>query len=203
MERQWIRAVVAVGACLALTGSAMAQTTGTITLTDGFFQIGSQSAMIDPDNPPALGYSYDGAGALVLPADQAVFQPVIVPAPPPLNQIEIDISLTEDGSGTIDPVGGAASANLSLFFALINPFLPMGCGIGPVVVNPTTDTSGTLTGTPYDSTTGTAGFVENVYEVPRSSGCSIFGPAIDAQLGLPSPSGNNQAVLNSLFSPAI
>jgi hypothetical protein len=202
MARQWIRVVVGLGACLALAGSATAQT-GTITLTDGLFEIGSQQAMIDPGNPPVLGYSYDGAGTLVLPADQAVFPPVVVPAPPPLNEIEIDISLTEDGSGAIDPVGGSASVSVSLFFALVNPFLPEGCGIGPVAVNPTTDVSGKLTGTPYDSSSGTAGFVENVYEVPRSSGCSIFGPAIDGQLGLPSPSGNNRAILSALFDPAI
>jgi len=182
----------------------MAQQTGTITLTDGSFQIGSQSAMIDPGNPPVLGYSYDGAGTLSLPAGQAMFPPVVVPAPPPLDFVEIDISLTQDGSGSIDPVGGSASASLSLFFALVrDPFLPAGCGIGPVAVNPTTDTSGQLTGTPYDSSTGTAGFVENVYNVPISSGCSIFGPIIDGVLGLPSPSGNNQAILSALFNPAI
>src|SRR5216683_6904842 len=132
MARQWIRVVVGLGACLALAGSAMAQQDGSITLTDGLFEIGSQQAMIDPGNPPVLGYSYDGAGTLALPADQAVFPPVIVPAPPPLNQIEIDISLTEDGSGSIDPVGGSASVSVSLFFLLVNPFFPTDCGIGPV-----------------------------------------------------------------------
>jgi hypothetical protein len=182
----------------------MAQQAGTITLTGGYFQIGSQRADIDPGNPPSLGYSYDGAGTLTIPADQAMFPPVVVAAPPPINFIEIDISLTQDGSGTIDPVGGLATASLSLFFALVrDPFLPPGCGIGPVAVNPTTDISGVLTGTPYDSASGTAGFVENVYDVPQSSGCSIYGPIIDSQLGLPSPSGNNAAELGALFSPAI
>ena len=137
MRRQWIRGMVGVAACLGLAGSAMAQQTGTITITDGLFQIGNQSAMIDPGNPPVLAYSYDGTGTLTFPADQAYFPPVLVPAPPPLNQIEIDISLTEDGTGTIDPVSGLATTNFSLFFALVHPFIPQGCGIGPVAVSPT------------------------------------------------------------------
>src|SRR5262249_9354392 len=113
-----------------------------------------------------------------------------------VGDVEVPPELVQAGSGTIDPTSGAASLSLLLRLHFMNPFFPSDCGIG-LTLNLTTGASGTLRGTPYDRTTGTATFVENSFAVPASDHCGFFAQMVDLVFTLPSPAGNNTAILNA------
>jgi hypothetical protein len=105
---------------------------------------------------------------------------------------------------------------------LKNPLLGETCYIGsessPIELHLTTGTSGKLKGklgTPtsevekgFESVTiFNNSLVDNTFSVPVAEGCGGFfsfliDPVVDAKLGLPSPSGNNSAILNGSLSDA-
>lgn len=105
---------------------------------------------------------------------------------------------------------------------LQNPILGPNCYIGsnsdPIVLRPKNTTQpslavapGDLDGTPNPSgalarltTTSTQG--DDTFAVPAARGCGLLGvldAAVNAQQGLPSPSGNNNLVLNNAASAVI
>jgi hypothetical protein len=116
---------------------------------------------------------------------------------------------------------GIPALGLPVKVKLENPLLGNECYIGsstePVVLKLTTGT--TKPPAPNTSITGKVGefssraegsilvisnnsLVDNVFAVPAAKGCggkafeSVVDPLINAKLGLPSPSGNNTAILN-------
>jgi hypothetical protein len=105
---------------------------------------------------------------------------------------------------------------------LVNPILGPNCYIGsnadPIVLRPQNTTRpalssaiGDLDGTPNPSgalarLTGTSTQGDSTFAVPAARGCGLLGvldPAVNAQQGLPSPSGNNNLVLNNAASAVI
>ena len=110
---------------------------------------------------------------------------------------------------------------LPLKMKLNNPFLGSDCYIGsaaePIVVNLTAGTTNPpAPNKPISGATGSLespdGFlvvviprvslVDNAFAVPRATGCggsfaALVDPAINAELGLPSPAGRNTAILNA------
>jgi hypothetical protein len=110
--------------------------------------------------------------------------------------------------------------SLPLKLHLENPFLGSSCYIGsnasPIVVNLTTGTSGSVTGTPgtFESRgEGGIGFfnknslVNNTFAAPGANGCGgvfsfLIDPIVNSKLGLPSAAGKNTAVLNGILEQA-
>jgi hypothetical protein len=105
---------------------------------------------------------------------------------------------------------------------LENPVLGPNCYIGsnsdPIVLRPENTTRptlasaiGDLDGTPNPPgrlarLTSSATQGDDTFAVPAARGCGLLGvldPAVNAQQGLPSPSGNNYLVLNDASSPVI
>jgi hypothetical protein len=149
-----------------------------------------------------------------------------LPAPPASLS---SIFLSE--SSLLDPIlyeaYGIPALGLPLKVKLENPLLGSGCYIGsstePVVVKLTTGT--TKPPPPNTSITGKIGeistraeggilvikknsLVDNVFAVPGAKGCggklfeALLDPLINAKLGLPSPAGNNTAILNGTLEQA-
>ena len=174
----------------------------TLTLPSGYFLIGNNQRRfdVDPTNPPMLGGSVDGTGAVALPQSEINFPDATITVPG-LGNITVRILARSDGTGSLDAFRGDAIASVSLDVNLIHSFLPVGCGIRPIDLTVTTGTSGTLTGVPYDQALGTATYVSNDSVVPGSSNCGLLGGLIDAQIGLPAAAGVNKTELNAQFSP--
>ncbi len=121
----------------------------------------------------------------------------------PASEIHVNVNSLLNESG--------AAFSFPVKLKLSNQFVGSDCYIGsnanPIVVEFTTGASGTLHGKNGSKLTGDAAgitvhtdtLVNNTFASPAVEGCGIEGgadAAIDAALGLPSPSGANLTVLN-------
>lgn len=119
-----------------------------------------------------------------------------------------------------DALAGVGTAlELPVRVHLENPFLGSGCYVGsaskPIAVSFTTGTTNPplpnkpITGSPGELSFGAEGvlrigknsLVNNTFAAPEAEGCGgifalLIDPAVDAELGLPSASGHNTAILN-------
>ncbi|HLX49356.1 MAG TPA: hypothetical protein VKS82_13585 [Streptosporangiaceae bacterium] len=123
----------------------------------------------------------------------------------------IRASFTTGASGLVN------TTTVPLSFQLLNPLLGSHCFVGtvrhPVVLNLTTGTSGTLTGNlgtvalahkAILYTTDTE-VVDGTFAAPGATGCGpggLWDSALDTNNGLPSASGNNEAILYGSFDLA-
>ena len=117
---------------------------------------------------------------------------------------------------------GVPIVTLPVRIKLANPLLAPGCTIGtdsnPIVLRPENTTTpsitlafGNLDGTPIDAgplvnITGVSTQGDDSFAAPAATGCGLAGLidlAINAKVGLPSPSGNNNLVLNNGASSVI
>ena len=170
--------------------------------------------------PPAWADALDGQSfsapqqLLAKPVLAALGNPsgVVPPA-----QSQVYVAAQQAGPMAFGLVGDAVVTTVPLSFHLLNPLLGPNCYVGtpndPVVLNLTTGTSGTLTGTlgslnaahgAIAYTIGTV-VVDGQFATPGATGCGIGGEwdnAIDTTNGLPSASGANTAILYGSFDLA-
>lgn len=113
------------------------------------------------------------------------------------------------GFGSLNPNTGIATVQFRIAVK-IDGFSD-DCYIGspgnPIVLNLTTETSGSQTGVRYNTGNGRMTIVDGLFGVPGASGCeyafiSVNGQ-INSELGLPSPSGNNYARLTARTNPIV
>jgi hypothetical protein len=135
----------------------------------------------------------------------------------PPAQSQVYVVAQQAGPMAFGFVGSDVVTTIPMSFHLINPLLGNNCFVGtpsdPVVLNLTTGTSGTLTGTlgtlniahkSIAYTTGTE-VVDNSFSAPGATGCGsggVWDSAIDTNNGLPSASGSNEAILYGSFDLA-
>lgn len=170
--------------------------------------------------PPAWADALDGQSfsapqqVLAKPVLAALGNPqgVVPPA-----QSLVFVEAQQAGPMAFGVVGNAVVTTIPLSFHLINPLLGPSCFVGtpndPVVLNLTTGTSGTLTGTlgslnvahgAIAYTIGTE-VVDGQFSTPGATGCGsggVWDSAIDTNNGLPSASGANEAILYGSFDLA-
>ena len=161
-----------------------------------------------PMTPVTLTGTVDGAGNINIPTAGIVFPPQYIYAE---GVITVRIQPLSAATGNINPLNGAAVLSLSVRVKLEGS--PSGislggsCFISPInITNATTGSSGPVTGVPYNAATGRFTVAQGTYSVPGADGCGPFGAAdstINSELGLPSPSGNNTAVLGLVASPIV
>jgi hypothetical protein len=118
-------------------------------------------------------------------------------------------------TGNLDPLTGIANLQVKARIQATGTAFTVGTGPGcligsstnPVTLNLTTGTSGSLVGTPYSATTGTARIVDNTFAVPAIAGCAVgavnLNSIINQQIGLPSPAGQNNAIIDGQTSPIL
>jgi hypothetical protein len=135
----------------------------------------------------------------------------------PPAQSQVYVASQQAGPMLFDFGSSGTVTTIPLSFHLINPLLGSNCYVGtpkdPVVLNLTTGTSGSLTGTlgtinvSHRSILYTEGteVVDNTFTAPGATGCGaggIWDNALDTNNGLPSASGSNEAILYGSFDLA-
>lgn len=130
-------------------------------------------------------------------------------------QVNIDIVLIGQATGTIHPATGAMTLTMAVEVRASGGQLNSGCKVGPI--NLTAMTTGTtappapntpVSGVPYSPATGRVTLVQNSYSVPGASGCTAtafradVNSTVNGQLGLPSAAGNNEALFLGEFVQA-
>jgi len=113
------------------------------------------------------------------------------------------------GFGALNPNTGIATVQFRIAVK-IDGFSD-DCYIGtpgnPIVLNLTTETSGSQTGIRYNTGNGRLTLVDGLFAVPGASGCEYAFIGVNGQindeLGLPSPSGNNFARLTARTNPIV
>ena len=130
--------------------------------------------------------------------------------------LTVQIRPTGPGTGTLNPLTGVATLNISLRISITGTAggfdLGSGCGVGPFTLNMTTGTTSPpppnepITGSLYDAETGRATVVNNSFSVPGADSCGPLGAAsgpLGAALGVPAPAGVNTAVLIVEANPKV
>lgn len=136
----------------------------------------------------------------------------------PPAQTQVYVVSQQAGPIRFGLVNGAIVTTIPLSFHLENPLLGQHCVIGtpadPVVLNLTTGTSGTLTGTLGTLQSAHGGniiytlgteVVDGTFSTPGATGCGsggVWDSALDTNNGLPSASGSNEAILYGSFDLA-
>jgi hypothetical protein len=140
-------------------------------------------------------------GVWVVPVDGIVFPPLQIEAAPGL-VVDVQIRPAFAGVGRIEPSTGEGRLSLAIGIGLSLPPL-VDCTVGPLVIDLTTGTSGSLTGTAYDSTEGTAKLVNKTFSVQEVTECGLLNAAINGLLGLPLAPGASSATFEILVDPVL
>ena len=158
-------------------------------LTGGSLSLASLGSVpLEADLINLSGRRYTESGALLIPQDEVSFEPIIQTIPDVLGpgtvvSVEISISATGDGLGSLPNGGGAASLTLPVRadvqaklgnISLIAPGTE--CALNPV----TFDLSGT-----YDENAKTVTLASPSVSFPQITGCDSFKQTIDTLLELP------------------
>ena len=130
--------------------------------------------------------------------------PDLPPIDGPLGEIEVSINVIGTPTGNVNPHTGAMSLNFVVRIDADGGGVGGDCHVGNINFNATTSGAG---GVPYNPTTGTFTLAEHTFAVPGASGCSTFpvnvNNEINNELNLPSPSGQNHAILSGFSSPVL
>jgi hypothetical protein len=193
------------------------------TIPTGSLKIGTQSFQLggSDDNPSVTG-TIDASGNINVPAAGVYFPKATLPDPP----LTVAIRAVDAWTGSLDPLSGTVSLSGSLRVQLTGSAsgvdLGNSCYIGAASGNnvvriqlttgtvPANPPAGSLTGSPYEESSGKFTVVNNTFAVPTTgnSGASC-GPlglgnsSVDSALGLPTPSGQNEAKLDFTVAPKI
>jgi len=202
-------------ACILFAHSAVAQPDTVITLTSGYFNVGTAATRptlnIDPTNPPTINGYRTGPTTLSFPAAEANFPPVDISSP--LGTVTTHVVMTQDGRASIDPVTFNLNGTFVVKVFLSNPNFAPTCSIGDGTITltlnlNTTDCDPNMPtncGLPYDPVAATATFAEISFSSPDTAGtCGApWDSLLAGYIGLPAPSGSNQTILNASFNPPL
>lgn len=161
-----------------------------------------------PKEDITIAGSIDANGAVNVPTSGIYFPPAYIEQGGDL--LTARIQPTAAGTGSLNPMTGAATLSISLRIKLEGSpqgvSLGSSCIIGPFSLSLTTGTSGSLTGIGYNPDTGLATMVTNTFAVPAAGGCGPLGLAngpINDALGLPAGAGTSKATLLGSMTPII
>jgi hypothetical protein len=168
-------------------------------LPGSYLEVGTQH--FDLSTAGSLSGSLDADGLLSIPVDG--FDIPEFSPPSPFGSIFAKIVALQDADGILLPGSGEAALNASLRINLRGFLIPTGCHIAPINLQLTTGPSGALTGTGYSQDDGTLTLVDGLFSIPAATTqyCGIATSIINAQFGLPSPSGRNRIVVAGQSDP--
>jgi large repetitive protein len=186
-------------------GNSGTSTAFTATILDGStIKVGSQTFGLGGSSAPVsmTGTVNNTTGAINVPESGVSFPTLEV------SGYDVHIRVADPVTGSINPLNGSLSLNLRVWIKIDGVPLGGDCRIAsdssPIVVNPlTTGTSGSVTGDPYDPGNGEVKVVNGTFSVPASSSCGPGGGIVDSTVGIPSPSGQNNAQFFVDFNPTL
>jgi hypothetical protein len=206
---------------------------GRVDLADGQCAAGTAAASTDdselavghqPKVTSRLRGSIDGQGNIDVPVSGVSLPVIYVPVVGPdgvTAVVTATIVPTHPVVGTLDPITRAAQLRIRFRVALSGVVMGVGlgwsCSIGSSTDPIDIDVLSTgradgdepvIIGSPYNPATGTLRVVNNTFDVPGASGCPIsffydVNGLVNQQMGLPSPSGSNFAILSGAVSPRV
>jgi hypothetical protein len=168
----------------------------TATLSLGSF---SDVSILPPGTTIGIQGQVGASGAINVPASGITFPEIKVTSPV---NVTVTTSATTPGTGSINPQTGALTLNTQIqvvaSIGTDNP--PATCTFGPISLQLTTGTSGTITGAAYSDVTGAFSLVDGAANVPPGTGAPLCA-FINSILGL-GPSGRPAAMrLTGSVSP--
>lgn len=199
-----------------LAGSASAAKVGnpgnvTFIFESGLLEIRDDSfEAASEDDPATATGTVNSAGAITI---NSFHFPDLPPISGPFGNVNISINVLGTPTGNVNPHTGAMNLNVSVRVDADGGGVGSNCHVGPINLSLITGTTSPpspnspITGTPYNTTNGLVTLVDNSFSVPGASGCTTFpvnvNNQINSELGLPSPSGNNTAILTARSSPIL
>ena len=168
-------------------------------LPGSYLQVGDQR--FDFTTGGSFSGSIDADGVLSIPVDGVDIPEFSVPSP--FGTIFVKIVALRDADGFLSPGSGVATLTGSLRVNIRGSGIPSGCHIAPVDLDLTTGQSGALTGTGYSQDDGTLTLVDGLFTIPAATfaDCGFAAAIINAQFGLPSPSGRNRILMAERSDP--
>ena len=167
-----------------------------------------------PKQDTVINGTITAGGAVTVPQSGIFFPPIYQFAVGAV--LTIQIVPTAVGTGTLNPLTGAATLNIQLRISIQGApqgqDLTSACGVGPFTLSMRTGTTNPpppnepITGVPYDADTGRATAVDNSFSVPGANGCAVLGAAngpLNAELGVPAAAGTNTAILILEANPKV
>lgn len=188
------------------------------TVTGGEIKIGSKLDPIDVASmspaPRLRNITVNGDGNFSAAAADFVFPQLTLSVDSPVGAIDIFVQIRAATSvtGSVNPETGEVTLNTALTIqltsnhAIVN--LGSNCYVGtPASPIPFAASGGATKGVPYDEYPGTTTVIDDTLAIPEATGCpTIVGQNVNQivndELGLPSPSGANNATLAMRFNPA-
>jgi uncharacterized repeat protein (TIGR01451 family) len=224
-HRRIIKLLAGLAACAVLlpAGTASARKVGnpgpvSATVTDGSIKVGSKT--FDFNDPITFtGGTVQGNGTVTFPPNDNYFPPVSLDAGSPVGTVTVRIRVPQlpaaNGGGpgigikgTVNPLDGTMNLTLPVWIKIDGlGDCHIASATSPVIVNPlTTGTSGALTGTPYNPSTGNTRLVNSGFSVPGSQDCTYGGfinvdGEVNSTVGI--PSSNTTADFNMQLSPVL
>ena len=174
-----------------------------------------------PKGSTELTGTIDADGNIVIPTSGVIFPTIYLAINAGIGTgvVRADIVATHPAEGTLDPITGEAQLRVRLKVKLFGAVAGVGLGYecsigtdaGPIDITFTTGTStspggGSSTGSPY-AASGDITVVNNTFAVPGAYRCGdapfyLLTGIVSSQVGLPSASGRNAAVLSGVVDPA-
>ncbi|MCB1010165.1 MAG: PKD domain-containing protein [Microthrixaceae bacterium] len=174
-----------------------------------------------PKGSTELTGTIDADGNIVIPTSGVIFPTIYLAIDAGIGTgvVRADIVATHPAEGTLDPITGEAQLRVRLKVKLFGAVAGVGLGYecsigtdaGPIDITFTTGTStspggGSSTGSPY-AASGDITVVNNTFAVPGAYRCGdapfyLLTGIVSSQVGLPSASGRNAAVLSGVVDPA-
>ena len=199
-------AIVVAGLFVGSAGARKVLNPGNVTfsVTSGQLKVGSNEFESgSPEEPITFAGTVAANGAVNVPQANIIFPP-IDPIAGPLGNINVTIVPKGPATGNINPMTGIGTLSVSIKVNLSGGGLSGDCRIDPINLVLSTQTAG---GVAYNASAGTLTLADQTFSVPGAQGCSyILGNAnglVNDNAGIPSPSGNNFAILGASASPII
>jgi uncharacterized repeat protein (TIGR01451 family) len=196
-------ALIIVAACAASAQAAKVANPGSVTFRfeSGTLAIGSETfEAASSDDPATATGSVNANGSISI---SSFNFPDLPPVEGPLGDVNISINV-QSASGNVNPHTGAMTMSATVRVDADGGGVGGDCHVGPINLNLSTATSG---GVPYNTANGNVTLADRTFAVPGASGCSTFpvnvNNLVNDELGLPSGSGNNDAVLTARSVPIL
>lgn len=174
----------------------------------GVLKIGDETFDAADGDPIIFNGTVAANGNVTIPQGNIQFPP-LDPIDGPLGPINVSINPLGPATGNVNPYTGVSSISLSVRVDIDGTGVGGDCKVSPIHLAASSSTIGAspFIGVPYNTTDGSVTVVDKTFSVPGASGCSTFpinvNNEINSQLGLPSPSGNNAAVLGATTTPIL
>jgi hypothetical protein len=166
------------------------------TITAGTAGAVKNQSLIGPGGPIRIQGQVAADGTVTVPVSGVNFPTIPVTAGG--ISATIDLTATDPATGRIVPRTGALTLPLHLQLKVSIPALKVSCLTPAIDLQLTTGTSGTQTGSAYNSSTGAFSMVDGTFSVPPFGDTPRLCTIMNSAIGLPAQTGNSIELTGAL-----